>query len=240
LVEVCQFLPDDSAVQDDRKFLFSLVFFRRLLYTTHITIGEVMNEEIDRSSGLILVHVQNDFFEGGALPTEGNETILPILNQYLAFFHSLKAPIFIVREWHSSKHISFQDCGGHLPVHCVRGTHGADLHADLHIPYGTNVVSQGVLSEKVSTSCFDGTDLRNRLQEKSVKRIFIGGFATEHDLMPTVIDGRRLGYETYLLIDAVRGMAKFSDDAEQMIDEIFSAGANTMSLNDLTPAADIE
>jgi len=51
------------------------------------------------------------------------------------------------------------------------------------------------LSQKIA----DGTDFAAELKERCIKRLFIGGLATDYCILNTVLDARTLGYETVVL-----------------------------------------
>ena len=188
---------------------------------------------IDRFSSLILVDVQNDFCPGGALAVREGDLVVGVLNQYIHHFQSRLAPIFATRDWHPRNHISFKERGGPWPPHCVQNTKGADFHSNLNIPYGTTIVSKGFLMDQDAYSGFQGTDLGMRLREKGLKHTFIGGLATDYCVKNTVLDSLKYGFETYLLVDAIRGVNVRGGDAEKAIEEMVQAGARKTNLGDL-------
>ena len=55
-------------------------------------------------------------------------------------------------------------------------------------------------------SAFDGTELANELRMLSVKRFFIGGFATDYCVVNTVLDSLKLGFETVVLWMLLEGL----------------------------------
>lgn len=96
---------------------------------------------------LIIVDVQNDFCETGALPVPQGSQIIPVIN-------SLRETkkwdlVVLTKDWHPADHISFAvnnnakefstitlDDGTQQtmwPKHCVQGTEGAEFHKDLKI-----------------------------------------------------------------------------------------------------------
>ena len=188
---------------------------------------------IDRFSSLIIVDVQNDFCPGGTLPVKKGDKVIPMLNEYISYFQAVRAPIFATRNWHPKNHISFKDRGGPWPSHCVQGSKGANLHPDLKIPYGTTVVSKGFLPDQDAYSGFQGTDLEARLEEKGIKRTFVGGLATDYCVKHTVLDSLKSGFETFLLTDAIQGVEVKRGDSKKAIEEMVQAGAKKIRLKDL-------
>ncbi len=192
-----------------------------------------MSVAIDRTSALVLVDMQNDFCPSGALAVTNGDQVVYALNHYIGRFFIKGAHIFATRDWHPMHHASFQERGGPWPPHCVQGTKGADFHKDLRLPFGIEVISKGFLNEKDAYSGFEGTDLKSRLLRKNVKRIFVGGLATDYCVKHTVLDALKFGFETYLLTDAVKGIDVRAGDSANAIAEMAQAGAKQITLHDL-------
>ncbi len=192
-----------------------------------------MGIPIDRNSALIVVDVQNDFCPGGALAVPGGDEVIPILNQYAELFQSNRAVVFATRDWHPMHHVSFKERGGPWPPHCVQGTKGADFHKELKLPHGVHLISKGFLQNKDAYSGFEGTELKAMLQAKGIKRTFIGGLATEYCVKSSVLDSTKLGFETYLLTDAIRGIDVSLGDSERAVQETVRAGARKITIADI-------
>ena len=193
-----------------------------------------MKYRIDKDKdALIIVDVQRDFCSGGALPVPDGEKIIPTLNKYIEKFSKAGALIVATRDWHPPNHISFKDHGGIWPTHCVQGTIGAEFHPDLRLPREVKVVSKATSADKEAYSGFDGTNLERELKDAGIKRVFVGGLATDYCVKSTVLDALRLGFETILLIDAIKGVDVNPGDSERAIEEMIKRGAKKASLNDL-------
>jgi nicotinamidase/pyrazinamidase len=67
-----------------------------------------------------------------------------------------------------------------------------------------------------------------------VKRLFIGGLATDYCVLNTVKDARRLGYEVVLLMDAVRAVNVRPDDGANAEAEMLRLGALPARYEELT------
>ena len=182
---------------------------------------------------LIIVDVQRDFCSGGALPVPDGEKIIPTLNKYIEKFSKAGALIVATRDWHPPNHMSFKDYGGVWPTHCVQGTLGAEFHPDLRLPREVKIVSKATSADKEAYSGFDGTNLERELKDAGIKRVFVGGLATDYCVKSTVLDALRLGFETILLIDAIKGVDVNLGDSERAIEEMIKRGAKKASLNDL-------
>jgi nicotinamidase/pyrazinamidase len=182
---------------------------------------------------LIIVDVQIDFCPGGALPVPEGDAVVPVLNRYIERFSEAGALIVATRDWHPPNHTSFKAYGGIWPVHCVQGTRGAEFHPDLKLPEGTKVVSKATDPLKEAYSGFDGTGLGEELKALGVKRVFVGGLATDYCVKSTVLDALKLGFKTVLLGDAIRGVDVKPGDSERAIREMLESGAEKITLSDL-------
>ena len=87
--------------------------------------------------GLLIVDVQNDFCEGGALGVDGGTAVAEGISEWLRDHSNDYAVILASRDWHNAD----EDNQGHFaaagaepdfvntwPVHCVAGTPGAPPH----------------------------------------------------------------------------------------------------------------
>jgi len=191
-----------------------------------------MQVEVDRSTALVVVDVQNDFCTGGALAVPQGELVVPILNKYVEKFTEAGAPIIFTRDWHPPDHSSFKDQGGPWPPHCVQNTKGAEFHPGLRLPPEGVVVSKGDKKDE-AYSFFQGTDMAEKLRERGIKRLLVGGLATDYCVKATVLDGLKLGFEVFHLDDASRGVDVNPGDSERALAEMVEKGAKRIKLADL-------
>ena len=179
---------------------------------------------------LVIVDVQNDFCPGGALPVKGGDKVVPVLNRYVESFRKSGLPIFATRDWHPQRTTHFNTFGGKWPPHCVQGSAGANFHPDLKLSNDVVIVSKGMGSDEDSYSGFDGRNtegvkLADLLRQQGVKRIFVGGLATDYCVKHTVLDGLKEGFAVVLLEDAIRGVDLNPGDSERAIVEMVRARA---------------
>jgi nicotinamidase/pyrazinamidase len=90
------------------------------------------------SKALIIVDVQNDFCEGGALAVEGGAAVAAAISDYLDANHQHFDHIVATQDWHIEPGAHFSDEPDYVdswPPHCVAGTKGAELHEDLDTEY---------------------------------------------------------------------------------------------------------
>ena len=192
-----------------------------------------MRLKLTKYDALVIVDVQRDFCAGGALAVPDGDAVVQPLNNYIEVFKSANLPVIATRDWHPPNHISFRERGGLWPPHCVQGTKGAEFHPELKLPEETLIISKATQPDLEAYSGFEGTELESLLKDKGIKRLFVGGLATDYCVKMTVLDALRLGFTTFLLEDAIRGVNVNPNDSERAIDEMLSNGAIAVTLNDL-------
>ncbi|MCW4038902.1 MAG: nicotinamidase [Candidatus Bathyarchaeota archaeon] len=193
-----------------------------------------MKTAIDEKSALILIDVQRDFCPGGSLPVPEGEDVIPLLNQYIRKFMQAGAPIFATRDWHPPHHISFKPQGGPWPPHCVQHTEGAEFHSGLKLPEGTKIVSKALEPTEEAYSGFEGTCLAEKLTKMGIRRLFIGGLATDYCVKNTVLDALDLGFDVVLLEDAIKGVDVTVGDSENAIREMIDRGAERAYISQIS------
>ena len=176
----------------------------------------------DRQTILLLVHLQNDFCPGGALPVPEGDHVIPVANEWIRFFAAQGYGIVATRDWHPPDHCSFQQQGGPWPPHCVQGSLGSQFHPDLKMPPGTLIVSG-----------FDGTTLDERLEDLGGQTVYVIGLATDYCVKQTVLDACRLGFRVVVLSDGVRGIDVEPGDSDRALEAMQEAGAIVASSADL-------
>ncbi len=193
---------------------------------------------IQDSDALLVTDIQEDFLPGGALPVVDGDKIIPVLNEYIKRFKNAQAHVLASRDWHPRNHISFKEQGGPWPPHCIQRTKGAKFSPKLKLPPDTVVVSKATDLQREAYSAFEGTTLDNKLRKQGVKRFFIGGLATDYCVVNTVLDARKLGYETIVLMDATLGINVQPDDVERAIETMLKNGALQATTADFPDAED--
>lgn len=185
----------------------------------------VMRRDIGIGDALVIVDVQNDFLPGGSLAVPQGDAVVAPLNGWIARFRAAGRPIVATRDWHPATHGSFMGYGGSWPPHCVAGTPGAAFAAALELPDDIMTVDKATTPEVDAYSGFAGTDLHPRLQALGIRRLFVGGLATDYCVLHTVLDARRLGYEVRLLADGMRAVDVQAGDGARALAAMIAAGA---------------
>lgn len=189
-------------------------------------------------TALLIVDVQNDFCPGGALPVPEGDKVVPVLNRAIERFRQTGAPVIASRDWHPEKSTHFAAYGGQWPVHCVQNTEGAAFHPELHLPADAIIVSKGMGENEDAYSAFDarsedGTPLEELLRTKGVKRLVVGGLATDYCVRASVLGALERGFEVLVLKDAVRGVDLQPGDSEKALAEMQSRGAKLVTLEEI-------
>ena len=205
-----------------------------------------MNRETRRSrlspgagDALVVVDVQRDFLPGGSLAVPHGDEVVGPLNVYLRLFAEKGLPIFATRDWHPADHCSFRARGGPWPVHCVAGSPGAEFAEGLALPGGVRIVSKDVLRDQDTYSGFQRTDLARQLRDLGVKRLYIGGIATDYCVLHTVLDALSAGFSVCLLEDAIRPVEVRPGDGEAAVRAMREKGALAVSLDRVGPGESV-
>ena len=200
----------------------------------HADPGPLRAAPLAAGDALIVVDVQNDFITG-SLAVAGAAAIVPLLDRCIAAFTRLRLPVVVTRDWHPADHCSFREQGGPWPAHCVAGTAGAGFAPGLAVPAGALIVSKATDPERESYSDFAGTGLGDRLRALGVKRVFVGGLATDYCVLNTVRDALRESFAAFLLADAIRAVNVNPDDGANAIAAMAAAGAVVVTADGIAP-----
>lgn len=192
----------------------------------------------ETGDALVVVDVQNDFLPGGALGVEDGDKIITPVNRAIDVFLTKNLPLFYSRDWHPSDHSSFRQNGGPWPPHCVQNTAGAAFSSDLKMAHHPLIYSKGTTAATEEYSAFHGRDSTGRSMEKTlaelgIKRVFIGGLATDYCVLNTVLDLLKGGFRVTVLTDACRAVDVNAGDGETALVRMIAEGANITTSNDI-------
>ncbi len=180
---------------------------------------------IGKHDALIVVDVQNDFLPGGALAVNEGDAVVPVINECIRHFTAKELPIFATGDWHPVDHCSFVENGGQWPKHCVADSPGAQFAENLELPDDVSIVHKGTDIDKEAYSGFQSTDLAEQLHAHGVKRVFVGGLATDYCVLNTVIDALTKGFNVVLLTHAIRAVDLDPGDGNRAILSMRERGA---------------
>ena len=182
-------------------------------------------------SALLIVDVQNDFCPGGSLAVSGGDEVVPVMNRYAKAFAAAGRMVIADRDYHPGRTTHFVQFGGAWPPHCVQGTFGAEYHPALVLPPDTVHVIKGMGAEEDAYSVFQGRDTAGRsfealLADHGIRKLYVGGLATDYCVKHTVLDALKAGLDVVVLADAVRAVDVQPGDGDRAIEEMRTAGAD--------------
>ena len=176
------------------------------------------------NQALIVVDVQKDFLETGALPVKEGSQVVPVINRIIPKFKN----VVFTQDWHPEGHISFASShpGEALysmidvsygkqvlwPEHCVQDTAGAEFAEGLNTDNGVCFVKKGAHPNIDSYSAFleadrkTKTDLAVWLKSQGINEVFVCGLATDFCVSWTALDAADEGFKVYVIEDACRGI----------------------------------
>lgn len=194
---------------------------------------------------LIITDVQHDFMPGGALGVAGGNEIVPVINALIPHFDH----VFATQDWHPPRHISFASAHkkkpgetirlGEIeqvlwPDHCIQNTRGADLAKGLHREKIEAIFHKGVDPKVDSYSTFfdnarkRSTGLSDHLRKAHLADLYFVGLATDYCVLYSVLDAVDLGFNTWVIRDACRGINLHPGDEEKAYETMRRKGARVI------------
>jgi nicotinamidase/pyrazinamidase len=202
---------------------------------------------------LILVDIQYDFCPGGSLAVPQGDEVIPVANRLQKTFDLVVA----TQDWHPRGHASFASTHGKQPGevteihgapqtlwpdHCVQGSHGAELRAELDRTRIARVFRKGTNPGIDSYSGFLDADHRNAtglaeyLRGRGVDEVYLAGLATDYCVRYTALDAVQLGFRANVVADACRGVDLRPGDSDEALAEMRSAGVQIVNSADILGA----
>ena len=134
--------------------------------------------------GLLIIDVQNDYFEGGKMELQNSKEALDNIIKLKELFKQQKLPIFYIQ------HIKRDTSPGFFK----EGTSGADIHSRL-IP----ITSNEYIIQKEFPNSFLNTTLQGKLEEESVEQLVICGMMTHMCVDSTTRKAKELNFRPILI-----------------------------------------
>jgi nicotinamidase/pyrazinamidase len=199
------------------------------------------------SEALLVIDVQYDFMPGGELPVTRGDEVVPVVNRLMAGFEH----VVLTQDWHPADHVSF--AANHAgrqpfetlalpygeqvlwPLHCVQGSAGAALHADLEVNRARLLIRKGHRRDIDSYSAFveadrkTSTGLAGYLRESGVRRVWCCGLATDYCVAWTALDARAAGLDAVVVDDACRAI-DLDGSLERAWKDMQAAGVGRMGV----------
>ncbi|MGB9376280.1 MAG: isochorismatase family protein [Mycobacteriales bacterium] len=176
------------------------------------------------SRALVIVDVQNDFCEGGSLAVAGGAAVAARLGALAKDYDKVVA----TRDHHVDPGAHFASVPDYLttwPPHCLVGTPGVDLHADLDRDPIQAVFDKGEYSAAYSGFegvAADGVRLADWLRGADVDTVDVVGIATDFCVRATALDAVREGFVTRVLLSHTAAVS--AAGAERAVADLAAAG----------------
>ncbi|QZA09840.1 isochorismatase family protein [Mycolicibacter heraklionensis] len=170
---------------------------------------------------LVIVDVQNDFCDGGALPVAGAVNVARDISRYVdsPAGQARYAHVVATQDWHIDPGPHFSEHPDHQtswPPHCVAESTGAQFHPALSTDRIEAVFKKGAYS--AGYSGFEGVDdegtsLGDWLRRHDVDSVDVAGVATDHCVCATAKDAVAAGFSTAVLPHLTAGVSAESTAA---------------------------
>lgn len=178
-------------------------------------------------TALLVVDVQNDFCEGGALAVEGGAEVARRIADYMDAHSERYGSIATTRDWHIEPGRHFASAMGKAaqpdfveswPDHCLAGTVGAEYHPQVSAAVGRHTQAEFRKGRyEAAYSGFEGTlaedddvSLLDWLSARGIEAVDIAGIATDFCVLATALDARSNGLHTVVFSDLVAGVGEES------------------------------
>jgi len=176
------------------------------------------------SDCLLVIDVQNDFCEGGALAVPDGDAVVGPINELTGRF----GHVVLTQDWHPARHSSFASehadrapydvvemaYGSQTlwPDHCIQGSEGARFHPRLEIDPARMAIRKGFRRAIDSYSAFrendrtTSTGLAGYLREAGTTRVVCVGLALDFCVRYSAEDAREAGFDCIVVEPACRGI----------------------------------
>lgn len=158
-----------------------------------------------RATALVVVDVQRDFCEGGALAVTGGAKVAADTSAHLRSRADRYRLVVATRDHHVDPGAHFSDhpdLRESWPRHCVAGTPGAALHPALVARLDAEILKgayEAAYSGFQGCEPQSGMSLAAYLRRHQITDLAICGVATDHCVAATAADALALGFTVRLL-----------------------------------------
>ena len=189
------------------------------------------------SKALLVVDVQNDFCEGGSLAVSGGAAVAKKISDYLR--SSDYDLVVASRDWHDSNNNNsghFADSNSEpdyktsWPIHCVAKSDGANYHPNLELDLIQEHVYKGQGAHGYSAFegiTEDGGTLEELLMQKGIRQLDVVGIATDHCVLASALDAKKLGLNVRVISSLTAGVAP--ESTERAIDSLIDSGVEVVA-----------
>lgn len=173
---------------------------------------------------LLVIDMQNDFCDGGALAVPDGSGIAAKINAVMADADA----VILTQDWHPADHSSFaSQHPGRAPMdviempygpqvlwpdHCVQGSTGAAFHPGLDVDCADLILRKGFRRNVDSYSAFFENDrttptgLEGYLRTRGIDRLVLVGLALDFCVHYSAVDAVGLGFAVVVRQDLCRAI----------------------------------
>jgi nicotinamidase/pyrazinamidase len=191
------------------------------------------------TKALLIIDVQRDFCEGGALASSGGAAVAQKISDYLRLDQTHYDYVIASRDWHTPGDLN----DGHFPaagtgpdfvrtwpLHCLAGSDGAEYHPNLDVSLIDIHIKKGQSAN--GYSIFDGIDDSGKPFKALVSELKIGefdvvGIATDYCVRASALDALANGQKVQVLTSLTAGVSDESTKAA--VDEMVAAGVKLVT-----------
>jgi nicotinamidase/pyrazinamidase len=186
------------------------------------------------AKALLVIDVQVDFCEGGALACSGGAAVAKAITNHIRTHGASYDHVIASRDWHTPNSLN----SGHFPplgiapdfvttwpLHCIAGESGADYHENLDVSLIDLHIKKG--QDANGYSIFDGTDESGRnfetlIKELGITQVDVVGIATDYCVRASSLDANKHGLSVRVITSLTAGVN--AQSTEFAIDEMVDAG----------------
>jgi len=173
-----------------------------------------------QNSAVIVVDMQNCFCHpDGALYAEASEDVIEDVNRVV---DRVDGPVVYTQDTHFEGDDEFEQWG----EHCLDGTWGHEIHADIDGNVNTHPSVQ-----KSTYDAFHGTDLHRMLTDRGIETLVICGTLVNVCVQETASSAALHGYDVKVVEDAVGYLDE--DQKQAALDHIDFLIGETVSVEEL-------
>lgn len=194
------------------------------------------------SRALLIIDVQPDFCEGGALAVAGGNAVAQAVAEHVARNTENYSAIITTQDWHIEPGDHFSDHPDFVdswPVHCVAGTNGAALHPllaqlnfDAHFAKGRFAAAYSgfearELSPDADVADESGQRLASWLRSHQIRSVDVVGLAADHCVRATALDAAAEGFGTTVITTLTAAVSP--QNLPELYQELRAAGVEITS-----------
>ncbi len=191
------------------------------------------------AKALLVIDVQNDFCEGGALACEGGAAVASKISSFIRDHKAHYEFVIASRDWHTpndSNDGHFPPAGVQpdlvrtWPLHCIAGTSGAEYHTnmdqsliDIHIKKGQSANGYSIFDGITD----QGDSFEEVLQKHAITEVDVVGIATDYCVRASALDSAKHGLSVKVISSLTAGVS--AESIERAIDEMVDAGVTVVA-----------